>query len=149
MNFKKLSFLLLAISGFSIAAKSQAEFKVNPVALLFATLNASAEYIINEDWGTEVDMAVGEDFYLAYINGKHYFNPKKGADGFNVGSFAGVAGGDGDSSVGLGFFFGYKAVSRKKVIFELALGVGRGFGDGGVLPYFKVHIGFRTKGSGQ
>ena len=48
-----------------------------------------------------------------------------------------------DIGGGVGFLLDQKWLSTKGVSFELALGVGRGFGDISVLPYGKLAVGYR------
>lgn len=144
---KKLIALITFLAFFKFA-DAQVELKTNPVAILFEALPLSVEYLINDSWGMELDaFAVSGGGYL-YLSGKHYFSPRKGTDGFNLGTFVGGIGGDGDSGFGLGFFAGYKAVSTKNVLLEIALGIGRDFTDEiGVLPYGKLHVGYRFGGN--
>jgi hypothetical protein len=143
---KKLVALGVFLASFQMA-NAQVEIKTNPVAILFEALPVSVEYLINDSWGMELDAFVASGGGALYLSGKHYFSPSKGADGFNLGTFVGGLGGDGDSGFGLGFFAGYKAVSSKNVLLELALGVGRDFtGDIEVLPFGKLHVGYRFGG---
>ncbi|HFA49270.1 MAG TPA: hypothetical protein ENJ95_09660 [Bacteroidetes bacterium] len=131
--------------AFAASAFSQVELKANPVALLFGVLQGSFEYDLKPNWGLEADLAAGGDLAFAYLSGKHYFNPKDICDGFNVGAFLGLYGdGSGSGEGAVGFFFGYKVVSQKNLVFETALGVGRGGGgEIDVVPYFKLHLGYR------
>ena len=123
---KKLITLTAFIFLFT-ASKAQVELKTNPIALLFQVYPVSLEYVISHDWGSEVDIVATSDGGLIYLNGKYYFSPKVAGDGFNVGAFAGFLSDGSDSTGGLGFMAGYKAISHKNVLFEVALGVGRAF----------------------
>ncbi len=144
---KKLSALVIFLACFKIA-NAQFEIKSNPVAILFNVVPVSVEYLINESWGVELDAFVTPGGGALYFSGKHYFNPSVGADGFNLGTFVGGVGGDGDSGFGLGFFVGHKTVSTKNVLMELAVGLGRDFTDEiGFLPYGKLHVGYRFGGN--
>jgi hypothetical protein len=126
------------------AAQAQVELKTNPIALLFEVVPVSVEYVISDDLGGELDILATSDGGWAYLAGKLYFSPKVRADGFHIGGFTGIFGDGYDSSGGVGFFAGYKAVSRKNVIFEVGLGLGRAFSDDiGALPYAKFHLGYR------
>ncbi|MFQ5445486.1 MAG: hypothetical protein ACE5FF_01020 [Saprospiraceae bacterium] len=137
-------FTLSAFLFCSFAAKAQIELKTNPIALLFGVVPVSAEFVISDDWASEIDILGTSEGGWIYINGKHYFAPKHRADGLNIGAFGGVFGDGIDTSAGLGFFAGYKAVSKKKIVFEVALGLGRAFSsDIDVLPYAKFHLGYR------
>ncbi len=143
---KRILFIF-ALFGLAHTVQAQVEIKTNPVALLFEALPVSVEYCINDSWGTELDAFATADWGFLYLSAKHYFSPRKGTDGFNIGSFAGGAGGDGDSGFGLGFFAGYKGISTKNILLEIALGIGRDFTDNvEVLPYFKFHVGYRFGG---
>lgn len=122
-------------------AKAQFELKTNPIAILFEALPVSLEYVLNDYWGMEVNGWISQDFSFLYFSGQHYFNPNKGGDKFNIGAFTGVTS---DNGFGLGFFFGYKVLSSKNVLVDLALGVGRDFsGEVEALPYGKLFIGYR------
>jgi hypothetical protein len=140
----KRTIFVLAFTAMGLFAKAQVDFTVSPFLLLVPSLQASVEYNINPNWGIGGDMFAGEEIFFIYASGRHFFNPDKGADKFNIGAYAGGAGGGNDSGFGLGFFFGYKAVSVKKVVFDFALGGGRDFTDNiGFLPYFKLNVGYR------
>ncbi len=130
-------FCLMAVLSYS-----QVEVKSNPIALLFEVIPLSIEACLSDDWGMELDMLTAEGDFIGYVSGKHYLSPKFGADRFNVGAFFSVLAGDGGTA-GLGFFAGHKSVSTKNVVFEVALGAGRGFGDLEVIPYVKFHVGYR------
>lgn len=144
---KNLFLFVIAIL-FSLQLKSQVEISTNPIALLYEVGLFSLDYAANDDWSVGADIAVFSGGGVFYINGKHYFNPRQGADRFFFGSFAGAAGLDGgdDSGAGLGFLLGYKWMSKKNVTFEIAWGGGRDFKDEiGFLPYAKLHLGYRFK----
>ena len=146
-NTMKLKLIFPILFIFSLSLKSQ-EVSVNPFALLFEGFIFGADYNINDDFGIGADLAFGQGLGLFYVNGKHYFNPKKGNDRWMLGSFIGGAGefGGGDGGAGLGFFVGYKWISRRNIVFELAGGAGRDFsGDIGFLPYYKFNVGYRFK----
>lgn len=126
------------------AAQAQFEIKTNPIALIFEVFPVSLEYNINADWGAEIDALATRGGGFVYFSGKYYLEPRYGADRFNFGMFAGFLGGEGDVGAGIGFLAGYKIVSKKNILLEIALGVGRDFtGDIGVLPYGKFHVGYR------
>lgn len=141
---KNLIFVML----FGLASQSamaQVEVKTNPIGLIFEAFPLSIEVVTADSWGVELDAFASSGLDFLYLSGKHYFNPHRRADGFNIGAFMGGAGNDeGDDGFGLGFFAGYKAVSAQNVLLEIALGLGRDFTDDiGVLPYFKLHVGYR------
>ncbi len=142
----KLKLIFPFLFLFSLSLKSQ-EVSVNPFALLWAGGIFGGDYNINPDFGIGADVAFGQGLGLFYLNGKHYFSPKRGNDRWMLGSFAGAVGALGDGGGGgLGFFAGYKWVSRRNVTFEISLGAGRDFfNEIGFLPYSKFNIGYRFK----
>ncbi len=139
---KSILSLLFVIAG--LTAKAQVDLSINPFFLLIPGVQASLEYTTKNDWGFGGDVFAGEGAYFIYATGKYYFNPSKGGDKFNAGAYVGGAGIDGDSGYGLGFYVGYKALSTKKILFDVALGGGRDFSDNiGFLPYIKANVGYR------
>jgi hypothetical protein len=134
----------LMLSG--VAVNAQVEIGANPIALLWGYVLANVELNIGEDWGVGGDILAGEGGGAIYLTGKHFFNPKYGCDKFNIGAFVGGGGAvnENDGQVGVGFLFGYKAVSRKKIVFDMAFGGGRGIGEGAdVIGYLRFNIGYR------
>ncbi len=149
---KKTRLIFATLFLFSFHSKAQVEVATNPVALLFEFGIFGVDYNINDDFGVGLDLAFGQGIGVFYLNGKHYFRPRKGADRFLIGTFLGTAGElDGDSGgAGLGFMFGYKWVSRRNITFEWTGGIGRDFtGDFGFLPYYKLNIGYRFNQKNQ
>ncbi len=140
-NLMLTALLLLALGR----ATAQVEVKTNPIGLLFEAFPVSIEVVAGDSWGVELDAFASSGLDFLYLSGKHYFSPRRGADGFNLGAFMGGAGDDkGKDGFGLGFFAGYKALSSKRVLLEVALGLGRDFTEElDVLPYFKLHVGYR------
>lgn len=143
---KKVLFVFIAFL-FSFHLKAQIEIATNPIALLFEAGVISVDYNLNDDWGVGMDALIVSGGGWFYLNGKHYFNPRKGNDRFMLGTYTGFIGelGD-DSGFGLGFFGGYKWVSRRNITFELSVGGGRDFTDNvGFLPYGKFNVGYRFR----
>ena len=142
---KKLCCLIFILTlNVQSYAQKPIEIKTNPFTLLIpesAIFLISAETILSESWGAELDLVVGE-FNLAYVSGKHYFNPKVGGDGFFLGAFAGGILSD-ETSIGAGFFLGKKWLSSKNVLLDIGIGLGRG--SDGLLPYAKLHVGYRFR----
>lgn len=132
---KKLLFLSLLVSGLSLQA--QTELKISPIALIFGYPAISVEQQLTESFGLDADVFLLDGFFGANLSGKYYFDPVRGIDKFHVGLFMGV-----QEVPGIGFLAGYKFLSRKNVVFELGLGIGRSF-DGGAVGYGKVHLGYR------
>jgi hypothetical protein len=136
---KKLLFLaLFALSMTRITA--QTDIKISPVALLFETVAVSVESAVSENFGLDADGVFNADIIGFNLSGKYYFNPKRRIDGFHVGAFVGNFGSE--ESVGIGFLAGTKILSRKNILFEIGLGLGRSFDDG-VVGYGKLHLGYR------
>lgn len=140
----KKTFLIISVLFFSFQSKAQVEASINPFLLLNEVGAFGFDYNINDDFAVGLDLAFGRGGGAFYVNGRHYFNPRKGADRFLLGSFVGTAGNVGDGGAGLGFFFGYKWISRRNITFELTGGLGRDFtGETGVLPYGRLNVGYR------
>ncbi|MBI1227893.1 MAG: hypothetical protein GC192_21855 [Bacteroidetes bacterium] len=141
---KKVFFVTLFYL-FTYAVKAQVEITVNPFPLLWGYVEAGVDLNLKTDWSIGADFFAGEDVGLGWATCKYFFNPNRGCDKFNIGAFVGAgAGGSGDVGGGIGFLLGYKAVSPKNVIFDMGLGLGRGFGgDIYVFPYYKLNFGYR------
>lgn len=131
--------LVLFYSAFSLNA--QTEVKINPFFLLFEGFQIGVEQIVSNDWGIDGDLFVAAGGAYMTVAGKYYFNPKIKADGFHIGLFTGFA--DEDFGIGIGFLGGYKVLSKKGVIFEFGLGLGRSTGTTSAIPYFKLNVGYR------
>ncbi len=141
---------VLFIAGIAYNSQAQMDVQLNPVGILFNSVDLSAEFGVSPDFGIEGNL--GYDFQnydfddVQYKNnafgvraiGKYYFSPQDGTDRWNVGGYLRYSQGkatvnDQDNSSGdvkntklaLGFYTGYKWVSRKNVVFELGIGLGR------------------------
>ncbi len=133
-------------------SNAQVDVQINPVGILFRSIDLTAEFPVSEDFG--VEGALGYDFQsykiddLDYKNngfgvraiGKYYFGPENGIDRWNIGGYLRVSSGKStaeeadagktevkNNKFAVGFYTGYKWVSRKNVVFELGLGIGRNF----------------------
>ena len=139
-----LSFLALSLARIT----AQTEIKISPIPLLFGVGALSVEQGISESFGLDGDIVFGDGFFGVNLSGKYYFDPKLGLDKFHIGAFLGTIGAD--NTVGIGFLAGTKLISRKNLLFEIGLGVGRSF-DGGGVGYGKLHLGYRfvKKGKGE
>lgn len=147
-----ITFFLLAVSIQSNAQtreippkfKTQVEFKVNPVLLLFKLVQLEAEFVLNKNFGLATEVLAGQGGGGAGLHGKYYFNPDFGCDKFYFGAFAGGIFGERDFlGAALGFEIGHKWVdNNEKILFELTGGLGRTTEEG-VIPYFKTDIGYR------
>jgi hypothetical protein len=133
---------------------AQVDLQINPVGILFSSINVTAEFGISQDFGLEGGIDYDFQNYdiadLDYRNnavgfraiGKYYFGPEDGIDRWTIGAYtryiSGTSSTD-DESAGngreevkntkfaLGFYTGYKWVSSKNIVFELGLGIGRNF----------------------
>jgi hypothetical protein len=145
------SFLLLL--AFVTKSNAQVDVQINPVAILFSSLNLTAEFPVSPDFGIEGGLEYNFQHFdvddIEYKNngvgiraiGKYYFSPDKGIDKWNIGGYLKYAAGNatgednatGDRETvkstrfGIGFYTGHKWVSRKNIVFELGLGIGRNF----------------------
>ena len=135
---KIILFVVCALSIARIAA--QTEIKISPIPLLFGAGAISIEQGLAESFGLDLDVVLAEGFFGANLSGKYYFNPERGIDKFHIGMFLGIIGED--NVPGVGFLAGTKLISRKNLLFEVGLGIGRSF-DGGGVGYGKLHIGYR------
>lgn len=151
---KKCLLLLFLVVAAAATSNAQVDVQLNPIGILFRSIDLSAEFGVSEDFG--IEGALGYDFQnynfddIEYRNnavgfraiGKYYFKPEDGIDKWNVGGYARFSTGTSsvteDSNSGrdddvkntkfaVGFYTGYKWVSRKNVVFELGLGIGRNF----------------------
>ncbi|HMG15247.1 MAG TPA: DUF3575 domain-containing protein [Saprospiraceae bacterium] len=145
---KKL-FLLFFIAFASLSAKAQIDLSVNPVSLLYSNFDFAAEYRVSPDFGLELSPGLsfnkyglsGNDWestgFGARLIGKYYFSPDKGCDKFNIGPYikygsSSLKYNDGSTEhtasntrFAIGFYTGYKWVSRRNIVFEIGLGVGK------------------------
>lgn len=133
---------------------AQIDVTASPLALIALGLAASVEYPLAPSFGLEGYLVTSPiaGFFAGSVSSKHYFRPKRGNDGFNVGLFAG---GGTNVGAGLGFNVGFKAVSKHGIIFDCGFGLGRsfwgnsdfstseGFGITPLTPYVKLNIGYR------
>jgi|SRR5699024_1087735 len=137
-------FLLVIIS---FPAYSQTDVSVNPIGLLFRSIDASIEQSLSESFGLEGSANFNFNSYNVLgdeLNsngfgiralGKYYFKPEKGTDKFHIGPYARVGYNSinfskdkvGNFRFAIGFYVGYKWVSQKNIIFEIGLGIGRAF----------------------
>ncbi len=148
---KQFLFLALFLCSFAYTSRAQVDVQINPIGLLFSSVDLSAEIPVSPDFG--IEGVVGYDFqnfkfddvkyknnaFSTRVIGKYYFNPGEASiKGFNVGAYlrystgtASVSDEDSNSGdvintkLGLGVYTGYKWVSKRNVVFELGLGMGR------------------------
>lgn len=138
-----------AVIFVSLGAKAQIDLSINPIALLFSNFDLSAEYRASNDIGIELTPGISFNKYnlgdgdyktTGYgvrLIGKYYFSPEDGCDKWSIGPYVKFAGSSlkndangheaTNTRLAVGFYSGYKWVSRKNIIFELGLGVGKAF----------------------
>jgi Protein of unknown function (DUF3575) len=154
---KKLILAITLVSTF-VNLQAQTELKINPLGALFLSPDVSAEFGISESFGLEPTLGVsffrltldGNQFKSTGASygaqGKYYFSPKQGIDGFyggvyvrgghsnfktstTVGSGTGTTSSSTESftrdRLGAGFTLGYKWITAKNVVIELGAGLGR------------------------
>ncbi|MBK9271564.1 MAG: hypothetical protein IPM48_08190 [Saprospiraceae bacterium] len=144
---KQFLFLILFSILWTSKTDAQFEVKAQPIAFLFEAFPISLEYGFREDWGFETDMIAADGLFQLTPGIKYYFNnSERGFDRWYCGAFGLLGTYGSDGVIGFGFNGGYKYVSRKNIIFEIALGIGRGFGDGtedNIIGTGKLHLGYR------
>jgi len=149
---KKLLLFTILFASFNLF--SQIDIKINPIGLLFNSPDVVGEYGITDDFGVELsfglnygDAALGlgnleRSGYNILGAGKYYFNQSKSINKFFAGvylkqrsiTFTGTSDLSGDigyenSAFAGGFLIGYKWVSSRGIVFELAGGIGRAFSN--------------------
>ena len=141
------SFLFLCLIFCTTGASAQTDVSINPIGLLFSNIGVSLERPVSENFGLEGTAnfsfnkydALGDEFnsngFGLRALGKYYFKPEKGIDKFNIGPYARIGYNNinftGDKiknfRFAIGFYTGYKWVSKGNLIFELGFGLGRAF----------------------
>ncbi len=147
----KKNLLLITILFASFNLFGQLDLKINPIGLLFDSPDLVAEYGLSSDFGVELGIGlnygdrsiVGIDFarsgYNILMAGKYYFGPNNGFDNFFAGvyvkqrAFTLTDKDDSDnfdygyksSRFALGLLTGYKWLSNRGVMLEIATGLGR------------------------
>lgn len=158
---RKLALVIITIIGFTFQSNAQLEITTAPLGLLTNSYTLSADYYISPDWSFGGDMRsrnfLGNKKSMFYANAKHYFNPFGEAKRYYVGVFAGVHNhqnwnffdnnNEMISDFGGGFIGGYKLVSRKNIVLDVALGAGRAFSENSseinLMPYWKLNLGYK------
>ena len=150
---KKSLFPVLLVLFAASRSFAQVDLQINPIGLLFSSVNVTAEFGLSQDFGLEGGIDYDFQNYdiedLEYRNnavgfraiGKYYFRPEDGIDGWAIGAYtrfiSGTSSTDENAGNGrdevkntkfaFGFYTGYKWISRKNIVFELGLGLGRNF----------------------
>ena len=142
-----LSILMLVCK----AGQAQFDLSINPISILFSSLDLSGEYGIIEDVGLEAslgydfgkydlgDVTVKNNGVGIRLIGKYYFKPRRSISRWNLGPYIKYATWTGSYDDGVdagnltntrfavGLYTGYKWVSRRNIVFELGFGIGRAF----------------------
>jgi hypothetical protein len=159
---KALSTTILLVFATVFNASAQFDITVNPIFAVIGTYQVSIEHTTKDAWSIGLDASWGDELYdkegsrYAFLMGRHYFFPTKKNNRLYATAFAGVVNAivydryvsngntyfapKDEDTFGYGFGAGYKFVSNKKIIFDLAAGIGRG---NDVFPHFKVSMGYR------
>lgn len=98
---KKVVLLVVALATLGFA-NAQFEAKINPLGAMFGNPDISGEYIVNDNFGVELDVSFSfGQAYLGFIKipgakqsgfgvravGKYYFSPDDGGDGWYGGIY--------------------------------------------------------------
>lgn len=167
---KKLSLVIIAIIGLSFQSNAQVEVTTAPLGLLTNTFALSADFYLSPDWSIGGDIKsrnfLGDKNGVFYANAKHYFNPFGEAKRYYVGVFAGAHNhrtwsffdnaNQQITDFGGGFMGGYKLVSRKNIVLDVAAGFGRAVDRQSsnnqsnsnqyslnLMPYWKLNLGYQ------
>lgn len=145
MKLLKLTAVAILLSIMHVNA--QTEVKINPLGLLFGSPDLSAEFGLSHSASLEPFIGftsrkttLGDSGWKynalnAGASFKYFFNPQRGIDRFYAGVYTRFNNGSwtydneklGYQRLSLGLLIGQKWVSKKNVVFELALGAGRAF----------------------
>ena len=151
MKSRIFIFALVIFALSTYRADAQIDVTINPIGLLFGGINVGADFALSEEFSIEANVgynaAKDEDRSQKYTGvpiqavGKYYFNPDDGADKFYAAAFVRYVNrsytADGSSSfadltqsrLGAGFGVGFKSVSRKNIVFDFGVNVGRIIAD--------------------
>jgi hypothetical protein len=158
---KKVIILVIVIIGITNVSKAQLEVTTNPIGLLMEAYTLSVDYNINEKFSFGLEGAfvnIESEMNFFYGTAKfHPFSTEKGSNRFYIGVFSGQSSykdynyykptlSRTVTQVGVGFMAGYKAVSRRNIVFDLGIGLGKGWGSDDwiqLLPYLKINLGYR------
>ena len=150
---KQIILPLLLLLALATSTHAQVDVQINPVAILFSSIDVTAEFGVSPDFGVEAGLDYNFQNWdiddIDYKNnsvgiraiGKYYFGPEDGIDRWAIGGYTrfvtGTASAEEETSnereevkntkFAIGFYTGYKWVSKKNVVFELGLGLGRNF----------------------
>ncbi len=141
---------ILCVSGALSKSYAQVDVTINPIGILFGDLSAGADFNLGENLSVEAAVGFGSGkqsgtkYSAIPLTGtfKYYFNPDKGCDKFYADAFVKFINRKyeyDDSSLGFanytqtrfgfGLGIGFKAVSKKGIVFDIGLGAGRAIVD--------------------
>jgi hypothetical protein len=148
---KKIFILIISLMAIKSATAQSVELKINPIFMPFNLWQINAEFLLNDDIGIEpgVIFAPEGEGAIFSVLGKYYFAPDKGNDKFHIGMFFNYLADDGtDDGPGLGFYVGYKWLSKRNITFEIGGGLGRNFGnskndDSQITGLGQLSVGYR------
>ncbi len=144
-----LPIFALFFLGFAQTSQAQIEVKINPIGALFSAPDLGVEYIVNESFGVELNLAFnfnkftvdGTEFrntgFGTRLSGKYYFSPDDGGDRWYAGVYTKFRRGNGSADnstdevtstrLAVGILFGHKWVTKHNLVFEINVGFGRAF----------------------
>lgn len=150
---KNFFFSCLLLVAMVSQSSAQVDVQINPIAILFSSIDLTAEFALSQDFGIEGGLDYNFQNFdiddIEYKNngvgvralGKYYFSPDKGIDKWNIGAYMKFVSGTSttedattserdevkNTRFAVGFYVGHKWVSKKNIVFEIGLGVGRNF----------------------
>lgn len=144
---KKIIFIAIFMSIGKMLSAQAVEIKANPILIPFNIWQVSAEILLKDDIGLEPGFVIlpeADGAAIFSVIGKYYFNPSiRNNDRFYIGLFTNYI--TETTGPGVGFYVGYKLLSRKAITFEIGAGVGRIIGDAdyGVTGLGQLTVGYR------
>jgi hypothetical protein len=155
LKSKKCLTLIIVLK--SLIGFAQFDVSIHPLPLIRSDINISLEYRASDEIGIELTPQLEFDGYNRYsapgsnrirfnsvgfgarLIGKYYLMPAKGCNKWIIGPYLkfrqttekqeGIASGTNFTGTryAVGFYSGYKFVSRRKIIMEIGMGLGRAF----------------------
>src|SRR5262245_57323308 len=96
---KKIFFPVCFLLALVSQSSAQVDVQINPIAVLFSSVDLTAEFAVSQDFGIEGGLDYNFQNFdiddIEYKNngvgiraiGKYYFSPDKGIDKWNVGAY--------------------------------------------------------------
>jgi len=150
MRLKTITLISFLYFAFSLQLNAQVELKINPLGAVLGSPDISAEFILNKRIGIEpiFILSTGSTKILGIkynktglggmLAAKYYLSPKKGADKFSIGVYGKYVNTnyklDIFNNIGtetitnrltVGGIVGKKFLIGKRIVLELAVGLGR------------------------